>query len=60
MILPKLEAAERLTVAAVPTPGAEELVQGLLTLPTHPRVQPRDLTTIEGILRRHGSGRSRS
>jgi len=58
-ILPELEAAAPLTVGAASTPGADELVRSLVTLPTHPRVQPRDLRTIEEILRRSAVDRGR-
>jgi dTDP-4-amino-4,6-dideoxygalactose transaminase len=49
--LPELEAAGPLTARPGPMPGAVELVDTLVTLPTHPRVRPRDLSTVEGILR---------
>jgi dTDP-4-amino-4,6-dideoxygalactose transaminase len=55
-ILPELEAAEALTVraGATPeaTPGALELARNLVTLPTHPRVTPRDLEAVESLLLR--------
>jgi perosamine synthetase len=51
-ILPELEAAQRLAVHAAPMPGAVELARNLVTFPTHPRVQPQDLESMEGVLRR--------
>lgn len=57
-ILPELEAAEGLAVRPAPMPGAVELARSLVTFPTHPRVQPRDLKTMESILRRMAVERS--
>ena len=57
MILPELEPAQPLAVRTGPTPGAAELARRLLTLPTHSRVRPRDLRTIEGVLRRVAADR---
>jgi dTDP-4-amino-4,6-dideoxygalactose transaminase len=52
VILPRLQAAERLAWRPATTPGADHLARGLVTFPTHPRVEPRDLRMIEDILRR--------
>jgi hypothetical protein len=57
-ILPELEAAERLLVNAGATPGAVELARNLVTFPTHPRVQPRDLEAMQTVVYRVATDRS--
>jgi len=52
--LPELSAAKASSVAGPPTPGADRLVGGLVTLPTHRLLSRRDKRRIQEVLGRYG------